>query len=183
MFAGYRRAVIVVARVTVHDIWIELGWQGTDHVGERHVRSPGHSVVDGLASPHPITLRVRACDAAYRLSRIVPHGEEPAIRAHRDVRLPLGTSGGVRVQLKWGAERCTAVGGTDIINVAGVSIRTMRGINVVDNVIDGGRLTPAHVPPVTAEHGGEVAVAASARARTQKVRTGVGVDPGVTTVG
>ena len=60
----------------------------------------------------------------------------------------------------------------------------MLGIDQVNNVVEGSRLTPALVPPVTTEigkHDGEVTDSANARSRER--RAGVGIAPSRPTVG
>src|SRR6266540_583969 len=110
----------------------------------------------------------------YSRCLVVPHGEERACFADRQVRLPLRLGGlGVAVELEGGTEGHAAIGRADVEDVAGVVVAGVQG----------GRLTPAHVPPV----GGAI-VHASEVARIGAVRTleggpRVGVGPGVTAVG
>ena len=70
----------------------------------------------------------------------------------------------------------TAIGGTDVIDVASVTARTVLGIDQGNDVVEGSGLTPALVPPVAAaiaKHAGEVTHRCNARAGER--RTGVGV--------
>src|SRR5947209_8197629 len=60
----------------------------------------------------------------------------------------------------------------------------MLGIDVMDHVVVGGRLAPAHVSPVSAEHSSEVTiVTAKATARASKRRPGIGECPSGPAVG
>jgi hypothetical protein len=63
----------------------------------------------------------------------------------------------------------------------------MLRIHVVDDVVYDGRLTPAHVPPVRAKHGGKVGIASGASAAARAGENGtagpVGVRPSVAAVG
>ena len=64
-----------------------------------------------------------------------------------------------RIQLEWRAKGHAAVGGTDVIDVARIAAGAVLGIDQVNDVIEGSRLTPALVPPVAADigkHAGEV---------------------------
>ena len=64
------------------------------------------------------------------------------------------------VQLERRAEGHSAVGGTNVIDVASVAAGAVLGIDQVNDVVVGGRLTPALVPPVATaigKHAGEVA--------------------------
>ena len=67
----------------------------------------------------------------------------------------------------------------------GIGTCAMLSIDVVNDVVKGGRLTPAHVSPVTREHGGEVAVtgASGIIAGPREVGASEGVGPSVSTVG
>src|SRR6266571_9311017 len=185
MLGKDRRAVVIVAHIAVYDPWVELRRQGGDYIREHIVRQPTHPVVVGLARPHPVTRRVGTWRTATPgLSRIIPHRKQRASRADRKVRLPLGTGSCVGVQLERRAERLPTVGRANVKDVAGIGARAVLGIDVANDVVEGGRLTPAHVPPVSTEHGGEVAVtAAKARARSREGGAGIGVGPGVTAVG
>src|SRR4029434_936268 len=82
---------------------------------------------------------------------VVPGGEEGACLADRKVRLPLGLGCvGIAVQLEWRAKGHTHVGGANVEDIAGVAVaRVASSIDVADYAVDGGRLTPAHVSPVS----------------------------------
>src|SRR5205809_1062224 len=166
MLGEYRRAVVIVAHIAVYDPWVELRRQGGDYIREHVVRQPTQAVVVGLARPHPVTRRVGTWRTATPgLSRVIPHRKQRPSRADRKVRLPLGTGSCVGVQLERRAEVDAAIGGADVKDIAGIGASAVLGIDVAHYVVEGGRLTPAHVPPVCTEHGGEVAVtAAKARA-------------------
>ena len=84
------------------------------------------------------------------LAPVIPRREEGAGRADRDVRLPLRTGRGIAVQLERRAKGHTTVGGADIIDVARISAGAVLGIDQVNHVVVGGRLTPALVSPVAA---------------------------------
>src|SRR5439155_7775120 len=109
---------------------------------------------------------------------VIPRGEEGATFADREVGHPLRLGGvGVGVQLKWRTESHPAVGGTNVVNVAGIGAVFLR-IDQANYVVEGGRLTPAHVPPVSgaAVHRAEEARVAAARA--DEGWPGVGIAPG-----
>src|SRR5262249_7755802 len=92
-----------------------------------------------------------------------------------DVRLPLCGGRRVGVQLKWGAEGRSAVCGPNVIDVTRIRSGTVLRIDIVNDIIKGGRLAPAHVSPVSAEHAGEITVvAAKPTARARKGRPGIG---------
>src|SRR4030095_13455379 len=121
MLGKYRRAVVIVAHIAVHDPWVELRRQGGDYVREHVVRQPALPVIVGLARPHPVTRRVGTWRTATPgLSRVIPHRKQRASRADRKVRLPLGTGSCVGVQLEWRTEGDATVGGADVENVAGI---------------------------------------------------------------
>ena len=184
----YRGAVVVVAHIGWLDARIALQRQRTGYIRGRFVSRPGHAVIGRLPGMHLIakgggTARL----ATGRCSRclVIPRGEEGASFADREVGHPLGLGGlDVGVQLERRTEGHAAVGGTDIKDVAGVT-RTgvARGIDEANYVVEGGRLTPAHVPPVSGAgvHRGEEARSATAGARERGARVGVG--PGVAAVG
>src|SRR5439155_4305757 len=110
------------------------------------VSQPGDTVVGGLPPPHPVTRNRRVTlDAACTFACVIPHREDSATRADRQVRLPLRTGSGIGVQLERRTEGHAAVRGADIIDVAGVAAGAVLTIDVVNHVINGGRLTPAHV--------------------------------------
>src|SRR5439155_10275153 len=113
--------------------------------------------------------------------------QESARRADREIRLPLRTGGGIAVQLERRAKGHTAVGGADVIDVASISAGAVLGIDQVNHVVEGGRLTPAFVPPIATairKHAGEVgAAAAKADARSGKGRASVGIGPSGAAVG
>src|SRR6266566_5212003 len=122
----------------------------------------------------------RLATGRYSRCLVVPHGEERACVANRQVRLPLRLGGvGVAVELEGGTEGHAAIGRADIEDVAGVR----GGIDEANYVVESGRLTPAHVSPVgrTIVHAGEVARIGAVRTLEGGPRVGVG--PGVTAVG
>ena len=119
------------------------------------------------------------------LSLVIPHGEEAATGADRDVGLPLGLGGiGVVVQLEWCAKGLSLVRGANVEDVSRVTGGSVaRVIDVVNDAVERSRLAPAHMSPVggIAVHRGEVTRSATARA----IEGGacVCVDPGVTAIG
>src|SRR5215208_1563957 len=97
---------------------------------------------------------------------VIPRGQEGASFADREIGHPLRLSGvRVAVQLERRTESHTAVGGTDVVDVAGVAAIGL-SIDEANYVIEGGRLTPAHVTPVSgsAVHTGKVARISAVRA-------------------
>ena len=91
---------------------------------------------------------------------------------------------GIRVQLEWRAKAHPAVSGADVEDVPGVAVaRIGGGINEANYMVVRGRLTPAHVPPVSGViiHTGEIAGIGTVGACERG--TGVGVGPGVAAVG
>ena len=162
--------------------------QRGDYVRKRHVGQPGHAVVGRLARPHPVARGAGAGGLATGrcpLSLVVPDGEEAAIRGDRKIGLPLGLGGiDIGVEHEGSAKGHPAVRGADVEDVAGVAVASVaRGIDVVNYAVEGGRLTPAHVSPVSrvAVHGGEVARRTTAGAI--EGGAGVGVGPSVAAVG
>src|SRR6266446_6357748 len=97
----------------------------------------------------------------------IPDGEEGATWADRKVGLPLRLGRvSVAVELEWGTEGHPAIGGPDVEDVAGIAgAGVARGIDVMNDVVECGRLAPAHVSPVSGVviHGGKVAREATAR--------------------
>src|SRR5215208_1905928 len=116
---------------------------------------------------------------------VIPRGEESASFADREVRHPLRLSSlDIGVQLERRTESHAAVGGTDIKDVARITRSGVTGgINVANYMVECGRLTPAHVPPVsrTGVHRGEEA--RSAPPGPRESGTGVGVGPGIAAIG
>src|SRR5436190_1952508 len=111
MFGGCCRAVVVIARVARYNRWVRLPRQRTHYVRKRIVRQPTHTIVVGLARPHPVTGDVRVTFRATRaLARIVPRRQQSARRADRQVRHPLRTSRGIGIQLERRAKGNAAVG-------------------------------------------------------------------------
>src|SRR5207253_1580305 len=163
-------------------VW--LTWQRRDHVRVCHVSLPAHAIVGGLASPHPVAGGVNTWRATRALASVIPHREEAPIYIHGEVRLPLCGGRRVRVQLQWRAEGHAAVCGSDVIHVTRIGAGAMLRIDVVNDVIKSGRLAPAHVSPVTAEHTSEVTViTAKPTARASKRRSGIGECPSGPAVG
>ena len=90
----------------------------------------------------------------------------------------------VGVQLEGRAEGHAAVGGADVKDVAGITVTGVAGgIDVANDVVEGGRLTPTLVSPVSGAgvHAGEEAGCGTAGAR--ECGAGVGIGPGVAAVG
>src|SRR5919201_1348215 len=174
MLGGYRRAIVVVAGITPRDIRVWLSWQRRDHVRVRHVSLPAHAVVGGLASPHPVAGGVNTRRATRALASVIPHREEAPIFIDGEVRLPLCGGRRVGVQLQWRAEGHAAVCGSDVIHVTKIGAGAMLRIDVVNDVIKSGRLTPAHLSPIVAEHTSEVMVTAKPTPRASKRRSGIG---------
>jgi hypothetical protein len=116
--------------------------------------------------------------SSYQTAKRVPVG------ADRKTRLPLRLKRiGIAVELEGGTEGLPHVCRADVEDVARVAgAGVAGGINVVNNAVIGGWLTPAHVPPVSgaAVHGTEVAHRSTARA--DEGGAGVGVSPCVTAV-
>jgi hypothetical protein len=107
-----------------------LSRQGTDYVGELHVSQPGRAVVGRLACPHPVTRDARvAHSAAGGLALVVPDGQEIATVADGKIGLPLKAGSGIGIQLEWRAKGYAAVGGADVIDVAGVGAGAVLGID------------------------------------------------------
>jgi hypothetical protein len=75
-----------------------LARQRAHYVRERIVSKPGHTVVCGLARPHPVArnswVTTNAADA---FACVVPHREHRAVRTDRETRLPLRSSRDIRV--------------------------------------------------------------------------------------
>src|SRR5439155_24953859 len=150
------------------------------------VSQPGHAVIGRLPRMHLITkvggtrgLTAGRCPRGL----VIPRGEEGATFANRKVGLPLSLGDvGVGVQLEGRAEGHAAVGGADVIDVTGVGAVFLR-IDQANHVVDGGRLTPAHVPPVSGAtvHRAQEALVAAARA--DEGWLGVGIAPGIAAVG
>src|SRR3954452_3824954 len=92
---------------------------------------------------------------------VIPRGQEGASFADREVRHPLRLGSlDVGVQLERRTESHATVGGTDIKDIAGITRSGIaRCIDEANYVIECGRLTPAHVSPVsrTGVHRGEEA--------------------------
>src|SRR4029077_4427159 len=93
---------------------------------------------------------------------------------------------GIAVQFERRAKRHSTVRGADVIDVASVSARAVLGIDQVNHVVEGGRLTPALVPPkdtarTPVKHAGKVT--GCSNARSGKAGAGVGGRPRVSTVG
>ena len=141
--------------------------QWTDYVRERIISQPGRAVVVRLAREHLVARSSSAGRVAISAgTRVVPHGEDGASRAYRQVGLPLGGGTGIGVQLQWRAKVHTIVCGADVVHVSVVGSTTAGSspsalsIDVVNDVVVGARFTPAHVAPVSGvEHGGEIGVA------------------------
>ena len=145
MLGGDRGAVVVVARIV--RLRCRSGWPGSGLTTSENAscRQPGRAVVGGLARPHPVARNGRVTlAAAGALARVIPHGEEGATRADRKVGLPLRTGSGIGVQFEWRAKGHAAVGGADVIDVAGIGAGAVLGIDQVNDAVEGGRLTPAH---------------------------------------
>ena len=184
MLGEQRRAVVVVARIGRLDTVVWLRRQRGDYVREHIVRQPCHTVVVGLARPHPVTGDASVTNLAVgALARVIPCRPERAGRADREVGLPLRTVRGIGVQLHRRAKGHTAVGGADVIDIARVTASAVLRIDQVNDIVECSRLTPALVPPVAAvirKHAGEVAD--SCHARSREAGAGVGVGPCVATV-
>src|SRR4029453_6304985 len=124
----------------------------------------------------------RLTTGRYARRLVVPGGEKGACLADRKIRLPLGLGCvGIAVQLKWRAKGHTTGGLPDVIDVTGVAA-VFLSIDEANYVVERGRLTPAHVPPVSGAvvHGAEEARTATARA--DEGRAGVGISKSDTAV-
>ena len=72
---------------------------GETHIAEGHVGEPSRAVVGGLTCPHLVARNARVTSGAGgATARVIPHREDSATRADRDVRLPLRTGRGIGVQ-------------------------------------------------------------------------------------
>src|SRR5947209_16247179 len=184
MLGDDRSAVIVVARIGPLDVEVGLRRQRTNYVRQRIVSQPCHAVVVGLARPHPVTGNARvSISAVGALARVIPRRQESTGITDRNVGLPLRTGRGIAVQLERRAEGHPAIGGANVVNVAGIAARPVLGIDQVNDIVEGSRLTPTLVPPVAAvigKHAGEVTD--SCHARSREAGAGVGVGPCVATV-
>ena len=187
MLGEYRRAVVIVARVERLDTGVALQRQWTDYIRGRFVSPPGRTVIGRLPGMHLITKGggiARLATGRCSWCLVIPRAEESASFADREVGHPLRLGGvGVGVQLEGRAEGHAAVGGTDVKDVAWIAVTGVAGgINVANDVVKGGRLTPALVSPVggTAVHAGEKAGCGAAGAR--EYGAGVGIGPGVTAI-
>src|SRR5437667_8456860 len=190
MLGGQRRGVVVVAHIRRYDARFGSRRQRADYVREGFVRQPGKAVVVGPARIHPVTRAVAAsyasrCPSAITL--VVPDRKEGTTRADRQIWHPLRLGRvGVTVQLEWRTEGLPAISGADVKNVAGIAgAGIARGINVVNDMVIGGRLAAAHVSPVTGHgagvHTAEVAHCAAASA--DEGGPGVAVGPCVAAIG
>src|SRR5882757_1301819 len=182
------RAIVVVARVACDNVRVALSWKWCNHIAEIHIGKPGCAVIGGLASPHPVARNSRVTlGATGALARVIPHGENSATGTDRDVRLPLRTRSGICVQLERRAKGHTAVGGTNVIDIARIATGAVLGIDQVNNAVQSGRFTPTLVPPEATgigKHAGEVrVVAADLHARSRKCGTGECIGPGTAAVG
>src|SRR5437773_10903115 len=80
---------------------------------------------------------------------VVPGGEKGACVTDREVVLPLRLGSiGIAVELKWRAKGHALVGGTDVIDVAGVAAVSL-SIDEANLAVVSGRLTPSHPSPVS----------------------------------
>src|SRR6476660_3614906 len=125
----------------------------------------------------------RLATGCYSRCLVIPNGKEGAGRADGKIGLPLRLGRvGVAVQLEWGTEGDAAIVRADVVDVAGIAA-VFSGIDVANYVVESGRLTPAHVCPVSGAvvHGAEVARISTARAH--EGGAGVGVVPCVTAIG
>ena len=150
----YRGAVVIVARVERLDTGIALQRQRTGYIRGRFVSQPGHAVIGRLPGMHLVTkiggtggLTAGRCPWCL----VIPRGEEGASFADREVGHPLRLGGlRVGVQLEGRAEGHAAVGGADVKDVAGITVTGVAGgIDEANDVVEGGRLTPALVSPVS----------------------------------
>src|SRR5437870_5917694 len=121
MFAGDRRAIVEGAHVR-DEARVVLSWQRANHIREHIVRQPSHTVVGGLACPHPVTRNgwVTTC-AAGALACVIPHGENGAARADRQIGLPIRTSSGISVNFSGGVKVWPLTVGRVIIDLTGLA--------------------------------------------------------------
>ena len=134
------------------DARIALQRQRTGYVRGRLVTQPGHAVIGRLPGMH-LVAKIAGTGGltAGRCPRglVIPRGEESATFADREVGHPLRLGGiSVGVQLEWGAEGLAAISGANVKNVTGIAPVFSR-IDVAHYMVEGGRLAPAHVPPVS----------------------------------
>ena len=177
MLGGDRRAVVVVASISTLNIKVRLSWERAANVRESVVRQPTRAIIVGLARVHLVTRRIRITIDTVRRNHarhtISPGG---CHRAHRKVSLPLWTGRGIGVQLQRRSKGNTIIGGANVIDVASITASAMLGIDVVNYPIEGGRLTPAHVPPIaTVVWKHKFEVADSANTRSVEGGAGIGV--------
>jgi hypothetical protein len=184
VLGGYSGTIIVVARIRRLDAVIRLRRERGDNVRECIVRQPRRAVIVGLARPHPVAGNTWAATSATgALARVIPRRQEAAGRADREVRLPLRTDRGIGVQLQRRGKGHTTVGRANVIDVARVSASAVLGIDQVNDVVQGSRLTPPFVPPVAAavaKHASKVTH--RCHARSGKSGTRVRMSPRVTPV-
>src|SRR4029077_5353542 len=139
MLSGDRSAIVVVARIGALDVPDRLRWQRADYVRERIVRQPRRPVVVGVSRKLLVTRRGWATINAVGVgahTRVIPRRQQGATRADRQVRLPVRTVGGMRVQFDRGTKGHPAVGGTDIINVGRVTASAVLVVNQVNEIVD-----------------------------------------------
>ena len=190
MLGSQRGGVVVVVHIRRYDARVGLRRKRADYIREGIVRQPRDTVVVGPARIHPVTRAVAAsyasrCSAAITL--VVPDRKEGTTRADRKTWHPLRLGRvGVTIQLEWGTEGHPAISGADIEDVAGIAgAGVARGIDVVNDMVIGGRFAPAHVSPVTG-HGARIHTAEVAHrtaASADERGTGIGIGPGITAIG
>src|SRR6266540_2774924 len=188
MLGRHRGGVVVVARVCRYDAWFGLSRQRANCVREGIVRQPGHAVVVGPARIHSVTRAIAASHASRcpsAITLVVPDGKESSTGAHRKIGLPLRLSRiDIAVELEGGTESHPAIGGADVEDIPRVAVSGVaRSIDVVNYAVEGSRLAPAHVPPVSgvAVHSTEVTRISTASA--DEAGAGVGVGPAIAAVG
>src|SRR5262249_5770080 len=108
---------------------------------------------------------------------VIPSSKDGAVLANGEIGLPLGARGRIGVQLQRSAKGLSFVRGANVIDVAGVAVVAVLGIDVVNNAVVGGWLAPALVSPVAAairKHAGEVPHSSHTRSGEFPARIGVG---------
>src|SRR4030095_11322007 len=125
------------------------------------IRQPCRAIVVGLARKHLVARRGWVTIAAVSVgahARVIPRSQKRPRRADRQVSLPLRTSRGIGVQLQRRGKGESTIGGTNVIDVAGITSCAVLGIDQMYHAVVGSWLSPALVPPVAlvgAKHTGE----------------------------
>src|SRR5581483_1597305 len=137
------------------------------------------------ARPHPVTGHRRVAHrAAGALPRVIPGGQQRPAGTYGNVGLPLRTRRGVGVQLQRRPKGKAPVSRANVVNIPRITPRPMLRIHQVHKIVNRRRLTPALMPPVTAQivkHAGKVTH--SRHPRPGKSRAHIGICPAHTPIG